>query len=145
MDKNKSLIQLVKRQIQVEKTNVMEAAEKGKRTGSTVTKLLLNVIRSDSKKHADILRGTLKLLRGTPRSETSWDHMIDAYIGPVLARRELEAHLEREAQMIALVKEEMKHTKDEGIRFLFQHILDDEKRHHKILQVIQKHLYKLEE
>ena len=145
MEKTESLIQLVKRQIQVENANVAEAAEKQKRTSNTVTKMLLNVIQSDSKKHAYVLKGIIGLLRETPDSERSWDHMVDAYIGPVLARREIEAHLEREEQMIALVKEEMKHTKDEGIRFLFQHILEDEKRHHKILEAIQEHLYRPKE
>lgn len=143
MDEIESLVQLVKRQIQVETTNAREAAEKEKRTGRTVARLLLNAIKSDSEKHADILKGILKLLRGTPYSETSWEHMIDGYIGPILARRELEAHFEREEQMIALIKEEMKRTKDEGIKFLLQHILDDERKHHKILEVVKRHLYKI--
>ncbi len=45
--------------------------------------------------------------------------------------------------MLNQVKEEMKETRDEGIRLLLEHIGDYEEKHHKILEAIIVQYYKI--
>jgi rubrerythrin len=58
-------------------------------------------------------------------------------------KRSLEEHVRMEADVLAHVEEEMRHTRDEGLKLLLRHIAEDEKKHHKILEEIVKNLYKI--
>ena len=143
METRERLIQLIKKQIEVEKVNVKQVRETEKKVDNAAAKLLLLEIRLDSQKHADILDGILEVLSGVPASKTLWEHRIESYIDPFVVQRELENHEQREAEMIEHVEEEIKHTEDEGLKLLLQHVLDDERKHHKILETIVKHLHKV--
>ena len=143
MKRNDKLIQLIKEQIEIEKENVRQVGETEKKVGNAAAELFLNVIKLDSKKHADILNGLLKVLRGIPPSKTLWEHRMESYIDPFVVKKELENHMDREAAMIVHVEEEIKQTEDEGLKLLLQHIADDERKHHKILQTVVKHLHKV--
>jgi len=136
MKRNDKLIKLIKEQIEIEKENVRQVGETEKKVGNAAAELFLNVIKLDSKKHADILNGLLKVLRGIPPSKTLWEHRMESYIDPFVVKRELENHVEREDAMIVRVEEEIKQTEDEGLKLLLQHIADDERKHHKILQTV---------
>ena len=143
MKRNNKLVQLIKEQIEIEKENVRQVGETEKKVGNAAAELFLNVIKLDSKKHADILNGLLKVLRGIPPSKTLWEHRMESYIDPFVVKKELENHMDREAEMIVHVEEEIKQTEDEGLKLLLQHIADDERKHHKILQTVVKHLHKV--
>ena len=143
MKRNNKLVQLIKEQIEIEKENVRQVGETEKKVDNAAAELFLNVIKLDSKKHADILNGLLKVLRGIPPSKTLWEHRMEKYIDPFVVKRELENHMDREAAMIVHVEEEIKQTEDEGLKLLLQHIADDERKHHKILQTVVKHLHKV--
>jgi len=143
MKRNDKLIKLIKEQIEIEKENVRQVGETEKKVGNAAAELFLNVIKLDSKKHADILNGLLKVLRGIPPSKTLWEHRMESYIDPFVVKRELENHVEREDAMIVRVEEEIKQTEDEGLKLLLQHIADDERKHHKILQTVIRHLHKV--
>ena len=143
MKRNDKLVQLIKEQIEIEKENVKQVGETEKKVGNAAAELFLNVIKLDSKKHADILNGILKVLRGIPPSKTLWEHRMEKYIDPFVVKRELENHMDRETAMIVHVEEEIKQTEDEGLKLLLQHIADDERKHHKILQTVVKHLHKV--
>jgi len=143
MKRNDKLVQLIKEQIEIEKENVKQVGETEKKVGNAAAELFLNVIKLDSKKHADILNGLLKVLRGIPPSKTLWEHRMESYIDPFVVKKELENHMDREAAMIVHVEEEIKQTEDEGLKLLLQHIADDERKHHKILQTVVKHLHKV--
>ena len=143
MKRNDKLVQLIKEQIEIEKENVRQVGETEKKVGNAAAELFLNVIKLDSKKHVDIFNGLLKVLRGIPPSKTLWEHRMESYIDPFVVKRELENHMEREDAMIVHVEEEIKQTEDEGLELLLQHIADDERKHHKILQTVVKHLHKV--
>jgi len=49
--------------------------------------------------------------------------------------------MERESQMIKHVEEEIEETKDEGLRMLLEFIVEDERKHHKMLAAIIKRSY----
>ena len=143
METREKLIQLIKGQIEIEKENVRQVNETEKKVDNAAAKLSLLEIRLDSQKHADILNGILEVLSVVPASKTLWEHRIESYIEPFVVQRELENHEQREAKMIEHVEEEIKHTEDEGLKLLLQHVLDDERKHHKILETLVKHLHKV--
>lgn len=143
METEPKIIQLIKKQIEIEKINVRQVGETEKKVGNAAAKLFLGVIRLDSQKHANILNGILEVLRGIPPSKTLWEYRIDSYIDPFVVKMELKNHMEREAEMIVHVEDEIKQTKDEGLKLLLQHIVDDERKHHKILETIVRHLHKI--
>lgn len=143
METRERLVELIRAQIKVEKENVRQVTETEKKVDNAAAKLSLLEIRLDSQKHADILNGILEVLSGVPPSQTLWEYKISSYIDPFLVKEELENHEKREARMIDHVEEEIKQTKDEGIKLLLQHVLEDERKHHKILETIVKHLHKV--
>ncbi len=143
METRERLIELIRAQIEVEKENVRQVTETEKKVDNAAAKLSLLEIRLDSQKHTDILNGILEVLSGVPPSQTLWEYRISRYIDPFLVKGELESHEKREARMIDHVEEEIKQTKDEGIKLLLQHVLEDERKHHKILETIVKHLHKV--
>lgn len=143
MDTEDKIVQLIKKQIEIEKINVKQVGETEKKVDNAAARLFLKVIGLDSKKHADILNGMLEVLQGIPPSKTLWEHRIETYIDPFVVKKELDSHMKREAEMIAHVEEEIKQTRDEGLKLLLQHIAEDERKHHKILGTIIEHLHKV--
>ncbi len=143
MEQKDKLVPLIKKQIIIENEHVRKIAELEKRVGNAAAKLLLLEMRLDSEKHAGILTGILETLKGVPPSKTLWEYELEGYIDPIIVKRSLEEHVKMEADVLAHVQEEMKHTKDEGLKLLLGHIAEDEKKHHKILEEIVRNLYKI--
>ncbi len=143
METRERLIELIRKQIEIERENVRQVNETEKKVDNAAAKLSLLEIRLDSQKHADISNGILEVLRGVPPSKTLWEYRIESYIDPFVVKRELESHIKREDEMLDNVEKEIKQTKDEGLKLLLQHIADDERKHHDILEAIVKHLHKI--
>ena len=143
METRERVIELIRKQIEIERENVRQVKETEKKIDNAAAKLSLLEIRLDSQKHADILNGILKVLSGVPPSKTLWEYRIESYIDPFVVKRELESHVKREDEMLKHVEEEIKQTKDEGLKLLLQHIADDERKHHDILEAIVKHLHRI--
>jgi hypothetical protein len=53
-----------------------------------------------------------------------------------VVRKELQRHVNAEAEMLHDVENVMKATKDEALKILLSHIADDEKKHHKNVELI---------
>jgi rubrerythrin len=143
MEEKEKLIQLVKKQIGIERELVKKIGEMEKKVGNAAAKMLLLEMRLDSQKHAGILTSILKVLRGVPPSQTIWEYRLESYVDPFVVKKELENHMKMESAVLTHVEEEIKQTKDEGLKLLLQHIADDEKKHHKILETIVKYSYKI--
>jgi rubrerythrin len=69
-----------------------------------------------------------------------WEYKLDSYIDPILVRKELENHVKMETNVLMHVKREISSTQDEGLKLLFQHIAEDEKKHRKIMEAIIKNM-----
>ncbi len=143
MDQNDKLVQLIRKQIDIEKEHVRRISGMEKKVGNAAARLLLLEMRFDSKKHAEILKGILQTMRGIPPTKSFWEHQLESYVDSTVVKRSLEAHVKMETDVLAHVEEEMRSTKDEGVRLLLQHIAEDEKKHHKILNEMMKNLYKI--
>lgn len=139
MDVTDELIELVKKQVEIENINVKEVADTEKKIGNAAAKLLLHIIKMDSQKHAEVLGGILEAVGKIPPSENLWLHKLESYVDPMAVKKDLERHKQREAQMIVHVEKEIKQTKDEGLKTLLQYIVEEEKKHHQMLETIIKH------
>jgi len=143
MEANEKLIQLIKQQVKIENEHVKRITELEKKCDNAAARLLLLEMRLDSQKHAGILDGILKVLSGVPSSKTLWDYKIESYVDQLAVKKELENHVKMETDVLNHVQEEIRQTNDEGLKLLLQHIADDEKKHHKILETIVKNAYKI--
>lgn len=135
------LTDLIKRQITIEKDVEKDMIEQEKRVHTVAARLLLLEVRLDAYKHAKILEAILKVMGKKP--EPLWNYRLESYAESFAVKKELEKHMEREKYTLQHVEEEMKETKDEAVKLLLQHILEDENKHHKIIETIIKKSYVL--
>jgi len=136
------LLAMLEKNRELELKNVQMSQEKEEQLKSAGAKLMLYQIRMDSTKHAKILQTLIDTIKeGTP--EYLWDYRIDRYVGQVATERVLQKHVEIEKEMIQRHEAIIKKTDDRGIQMILQHIVDDEKRHHKMLMEVIKQLHKL--
>jgi len=142
MDVNASLIELIQEQVKIERESVARLAETEKKVGTGAARLLLTEMRMDSQKHAGVLETVLEMLKGTP-PKSSWERALNAFVDPILVKRELEYHKGLGNSMQTHILQEMKKTDDEAIRTLLQHLAEDERRHHEILDTIMERCYKV--
>jgi rubrerythrin len=143
MQSNEKLVKLLKEQIRIENEHVKRITELEGKSEVAAARLLLLEMRLDSQKHAGILDGILRVLSGVPPSMSLWDYRIESYVDQLVVRKELEEHVKLETETLDLIQEEIRETDDEGLQLLLQHIADDEKKHHKILETIVKNAYKI--
>ena len=141
MSQNK-LVELIKRQIQIEKDFVKTADEQMKGLHTVAARLLMLETQKDSEKHAMILEGILTVIK-QKEAKPLWNTLLDSYVDKIVAKRNLEKHITTEAAMLENIKEAMKETKDEGLKLLLEHIGHDEKKHHEIIQTVLKQAYKI--
>lgn len=110
---------------------------------SAAAKLLLAEMLLDSKKHEDILTEILKVLEKAPPPTRLWDARIESYVDMQMVKKELERHIKIESDMLQDVEKEIKETNDEALKVLLTHIAEDEKKHHKNIELIIKKSYAL--
>jgi hypothetical protein len=139
MSSEKDLTDLVQAQIKLENTTAKKIADLEKATANLAAKLFLAEMRFDTEKHAKILQTMLDVMK-QKKSETAaktlWSTKIHSYVDTLVAKKMLEDHQAVEMQMLQHVEEEMRKTDDDALKLLFQHIADDEKKHHKIMDTI---------
>lgn len=136
------LLEMLRKNREIELTNVKMVQEKEERFKSAGVRLTLCQIRMDSAKHAQIYQTLIDLIKeGT--SKYLWDYRIDRYVGRIATDRVLQEHVELEKEMIRGTEEAVKRMDDPGMKMLLRHIVDDEKRHHKMLMDVIKSLLQL--
>jgi rubrerythrin len=138
------LTQLIRQQISIEGEHVKHLTELRKKVGIAAARLLLLEMRLDSEKHAAILTEMLEILKGVPPDTSLWEHELEEYVDETLVKREFEEHVKKESYGLVNLKQELKHTKDEGLKLLLQNIDDDEKKHHRIIETMVNNLYKID-
>ena len=92
--------------------------------------LLLYELAADTAKHIDILKAIIDLLEGRmpispPKSP---------------AQELLREHMEKEEKALEFAEELLKEARDEYVRILLRHLVEDERRHHEILDYIAERL-----
>jgi len=142
MKKEDSVAELVKKQKQTEESMVKSIRALEKKVHNAAAKLLLAELRLDSTKHASICREILRVTEST-KPWKLWDARIESYVDMLVVRKELERHIELEESMLKDVEKIVGETKDEALKLLLMHIAEDEKKHHKNIEVIIKRSYAL--
>jgi len=146
MDSEGELTTLIKAQIKLEKSTTEKIQKLEKSTANLAAKLFLAEMRFDTEKHAKILQTMLDLLKQKEpemASKTLWNTKIHSYVDTLVAKKMLEEHVKVETNMLKQVEEEMTKTEDDALKLLLQHIADDEKKHHKIMETILKKAFKM--
>jgi rubrerythrin len=130
---------MLKAHMKAEADMIKVCAELEKKVHTAAAKLLLAEMRFDSVKHEGIFREILNVIekQPAPLPETKlWDYRIESFVDMEVVRKELQRHVNAEADMLHDVENVMKATKDEALKVLLSHIADDEKKHHKNIELI---------
>ncbi len=142
MKSRESVVELVERQRLSEESMIKTVEALEGRVNTAAAKLLLAELRLDSAKHARICEEILKVARkNVPRR--LWDARIESHVDMAVVKKELERHIQLEKAMLKDVEKLISDTKDEAIRLLLSHIAEDEKKHHKNIQMIIRKSYVL--
>jgi hypothetical protein len=143
MPQEKKLVQLITQQIHVENEYVQCLSDLRCKVGVAAARLLLLEMFLDSQKRVAILTEMLEILKGAPAGKSLWDHTLEEYVDEALVKKQFEEQVKKETNTLACLKKEITHTKDEGLKLLWQNIEEDEKKHNRIIQTIVSNLYKI--
>ncbi|MFW9984581.1 MAG: ferritin family protein [Candidatus Odinarchaeota archaeon] len=131
---HKEILEMISRAIKIEE----KAVELYKKTAETLSnaavKLLIEELGMDSGKHARMYRTVERVLKETPYSFRDFDE--SRWIDKEVAKRDLKEHIEVERKMIELLEDQIKIVKQPTVKAIFEHILEDERRHHKVLMQV---------
>lgn len=137
-----TLVELIRKQIALERGFVASVETEINNIHTVAARLLLLETLKDSEKHALILEGILRVIREKD-AKPLWDTLQDSYVDKLVVKRNLERHLKTETEMLEHIKKETKATDDEGVKLLLEHIAEDERKHHKILEIVIREAYKI--
>lgn len=128
------LVDLFKNQIKIEQTIVDSVKEGLTEIKNPAVKGVLNGISLDSLKHAQMYSSAITLLTSVPQALTE---------GNLDKQKELvKKHIELEVEVIQKLHEIIPLVKNEKVKLLLNAILEDEKRHHALLQKVLNILVK---
>jgi rubrerythrin len=128
------LVDLFKNQIKIEQTIVDSVKEGLTEIKNPAVKGVLNGISLDSLKHAQMYSSAITLLTSVPQALTE---------GNLDKQKELvKKHIELEVEVIQKLHEIIPLVQNEKVKLLLNAILEDEKRHHTLLQKVLNILIK---
>jgi rubrerythrin len=120
------LLSFLEKQIKVE-NEIVDSLNKGLvDVENPAVKGTLKGISLDSLKHAQMYASAINLLTKAPKALTQ--KQLDSQKALV------EKHIQIEAVLIERINEQIPNIKDEKVKLLLNAILEDEKRHHSLLQ-----------
>lgn len=131
---HKELLEMISRAIKIEEKAVKLYKKTAETVSNAAVKLLIDELGMDSGKHAKMYRTVERVLKETPYSFRDFDE--SRWIDKEVAKRDLKEHIEVERKMIELLEEQIKSVEQPTIKAIFEHILEDERRHHKILMQV---------
>jgi len=137
-----SVTDLIKKEKLSEESMVKTVEALEQKVHNEAAKLLLAELRFDSAKHAQICELILKVLEKA-KPERLWDARIESYVDMQVVKKELERHIKLEDSMMKDVEKIIATTKDEAIKLLLNHIVEDEKKHHKNVRTVIDKSYEI--
>lgn len=146
MSSESSFVEILKTHMESEAKMIEFCADLENKVHTAAARLLLVEMRLDSVKHEGILREILSVIEKQPVAlpETKlWDYKIESFVDMKVVRKELQEHANAEVNMLQSVEKVIKATRDEVLKVLLGHIADDEKKHHKNIELIIRESYSL--
>ena len=125
--KNEKLIDLLQRQIEVEKKTLNMLSKAEEEVSETAVRLAFLDLRLDSWKHQKFLEGMIEMINETPCDE--WSAKVQRYVDRVKLKKTLDALIIEEKEMLSIAEESIEEMKDPIGKFLLIHLRDDEKTH----------------
>jgi rubrerythrin len=119
------LVDFFEKQIELEKKIVKSVNDSLENLDNEAVIMALRGISLDSSKHADMYRSGIALLTksGKPLNEESMD----------LQKKVITSHIKMEETIINKLKKKIPSIQNKKLQLLLKAIMDDEKRHHKLL------------
>jgi len=123
-------VEFYKEQMNLENTIVEKAEKAVQGIENILIKELILGIALDSKKHAGMLSALISMYtKPTPSVAEEFGEDL---------KKAIEEHIELEKQAIDTYQEKLQTTDNESEKIIIKAILNDEKKHHKLLLTIQK-------
>jgi len=141
MQSKNALVKMLQTHKATEASMVITCAKLEQQVHTAAAKLLLAEMRLDSQKHENILKEILLVLEGQAKPVNLWDARIQSFVDTQVMRKELERHIKLETVMLENVEKEIRESDDEAVKTLLTHIAEDEKKHHKNIELIIRKSY----
>jgi len=123
----KELVRFFREQVRLEEEIVKSINKALKNIKNSVVESILRGMALDSSKHAAIYRAAEQVVQVAPAlTESEFDEL----------RKVVKWHIENEDKVIKRLEDAVKKTENRRIRFLLEAIVEDEKRHHQLLDAI---------
>lgn len=133
---NERLIKLLETQLTLENESARALRKEMKDIDHPGIKILFEICAADSTKHASIVQMLLETLRKEKLAHEEAEEK--TYVSTWKQRNQgieaIKGHIEREMKMIELLKDQILATEDKTLKIILKFIVEDEKRHHKILK-----------
>ncbi len=111
------------------------------RVHTAAARLLFADMRLTIFKHVKVYEEMINLVKEGPPPENLWDMRIATSVDKLVVRRELDRHIELEESTLRNLEKTAASTKDETMKLLITHIINDIREQHKIVQLIIKRNY----
>lgn len=128
LDSKEELIKFMKAQIQVENQIVNSLNNTLVDMKNPPVRGVLKGISLDSVKHAEMYTSAVELLTGVPQALTQ-EHLDKQ-------KAVVEKHIQMEAELIQKINNVLPSIENEKVKLLLNAILEDEKRHHRLLKMV---------
>ena len=128
LDSKEELIKFMKAQIQVENQIVNSLNNTLVDMKNLPVRGVLKGISLDSVKHAEMYTSAVELLTGVSQALTQ-EHLDKQ-------KAVVEKHIQMEAELIQKISNVLPSVENEKVRLLLNAILEDEKRHHRLLKMV---------
>ena len=120
-------IEVLKKQIEVEKRTLDKLVKLEEDARETAVRLVFMDLRLDTWKHMKFLEGMIELLSTTPCDE--WSAKVARYAGRVKLERELKSLIRDEENMVILLDEANMMVNDSVATLILQHMREEETSH----------------
>ncbi|MEM1588195.1 MAG: hypothetical protein QXR82_02735 [Candidatus Bathyarchaeia archaeon] len=131
---DEEFLNLIKAQKELEVKVANELGLTIENAKNEVVKLLLDVIRMDSIKHAHILQSLEDIIKGK----------IFSYVEKTELKNALEKHIIKEQEMLNKIEEITKKVEENHVKLILDGILNEEQRHHASLKQLYEFLERIE-
>jgi len=111
------------------------------RVHTAAARLLFADMRLTIFKHVKIFEEMMNAVKEGVPPENLWDTRIATYVDKLVVRRELDRHILLEEAALGNLIKTIASTKDETMKLLLTHIINDIREHHKTVQLIIKRNY----
>lgn len=139
-DNSQELIEILKNQIEVEKSTLKEIDELQQTFTEPNVRLVLMSMRLDTLRHQNFLDEMVKILNEVPCD--LWSAKVQRYVDRVKFERKVKALMDREASMIDYLGKAIDLMSDPTGTMLLEHLKTDEERQNenlkKLIRIIQQ-------